>query len=714
MMDEYLAHIGPNGEKQTVLEHLNQTSSLCSRFAAAFGAEEQGRLAGLAHDIGKYSDAFQRRLNGGSKVDHATAGAWECARRGQIFAAFAVAGHHSGLPDGGGQGDSPDQSTFFGRMNRAMQGKLESYGRWTEELMLPQVAIPDRFSSQTEGMFFTRMLYSCLVDADFLDTEAFMAESPVPRGGGEPIDLLEKKLLCHISNWFPAKNILNEQRCEILSRCLEQGEVQKPGLFTLTIPTGGGKTVASLAFALRHAKAHGLDRVVYVIPYTSIIEQNAQVFRDILGEVNVLEHHSGVLYDIENEADPQAIRMAKATENWDKPVVVTTAVQFFESLFADRSSKCRKLHNLARSVIIFDEAQMLPVPYLRPCVFAISQLVKHYGISAVLCTATQPSLDGLFQEFLPGTAPVELCPPGLDQAVFRRVTFRREESTLSCLVLAQRLNERNQALCVVNQRKNAQEIYTLLKHEGSFHLSTLMCPAHRKAVLEEIRQRLINGLTCRVVSTSLIEAGVDVDFPEVFREEAGLDSILQAAGRCNREGKRPPEESVVTIFQSETPPPALFHRNIDAGRLALGQFNRPDSAEAISCYFNTLLTVTGKAGQDKENILPMMDDSLTLMPFRTVAERFHLIESNTRTVYIAWGEGAPLLDRLRTGERTRALFRALGQYSVSIYPDHFASLDRAGGLELLEDGSGILTDPTLYSKDMGLTLETEEGRFLVI
>ena len=714
MMDEYLAHIGPNGEKQTVLEHLNQTSSLCSRFAAAFGAEEQGRLAGLAHDIGKYSDAFQRRLNGGPKVDHATAGAWECTRRGQIFAAFAVAGHHGGLPDGGGQGDSPDQSTFFGRMNRAMQGKLESYGRWTEELMLPQVAIPDRFSSQTEGMFFTRMLYSCLVDADFLDTEAFMAETPVPRGGGEPIDALEQKLLCHISNWFPAQTSLNEQRCEILSRCLEQGETQKPGLFTLTIPTGGGKTVASLAFALRHAKAHGLDRVVYVIPYTSIIEQNAQVFRDILGDENVLEHHSGVLYDIENEADSQAIRMAKATENWDKPVVVTAAVQFFESLFADRSSKCRKLHNLARSVIIFDEAQMLPVPYLRPCVFAISQLVKHYGVSAVLCTATQPSLDGLFQEFLPGTAPVELCPPGLDQSVFRRVTFRREESTLSCLALAQRLNERNQALCVVNRRKSAQEIYALLKHEGSFHLSTLMCPAHRKAVLEEIRQRLINGLTCRVVSTSLIEAGVDVDFPEVFREEAGLDSILQAAGRCNREGKRPAEESIVTIFLSETPPPALFHRNIDAGRLALGQFDRPDSAEAISCYFNTLLTVTGKAGQDKENILPMMDDSLTLMPFRTVAERFHLIESDTRTVYIPWGEGCLLLDRLRAGERTQALFRALGQYSVSIYPDHFGSLDRAGGLELLEDGSGILADPTLYSGDMGLTLEPEEAQFLAI
>lgn len=709
-MDEYLAHIAQNGTKQAVLEHLNQTAELCSRFAAAFGAEDQGKLAGLAHDLGKYSPAFQRRIRGSpEQVDHSTAGAWECARRGQIFAAFAVAGHHSGLPDGGGRGDTPGQSTFFGRMNWAGQGGPEPYDAWTKELTLPQVPAPEGVSTQAEGMFFTRMLYSCLVDADFLDTEAFMAQAPVPRGGGEPVGVLEKKLLHHISGWFPPKNSLNEQRCGILNRCLEQGEAQEPGLFTLTVPTGGGKTVASLAFALRHARAHGLDRVIYVIPYTSIIEQNAQVFRDILGEENVLEHHTGVLYDIDEEADPQTVRMAKATENWDKPVVVTTAVQFFESLFAARSSKCRKLHNLARSVIIFDEAQMLPVPYLRPCVFAISQLVKHYGVSAVLCTATQPSLDGLFREFLPNAAPVELCPPGLDQTVFRRVTFRRE-STLSCPALAQQLNDRNQVLCVVNRRKGAQEIYALLDHEGSFHLSTLMCPAHRKAVLKEIRRRLELGLPCRVVSTSLIEAGVDVDFPEVFREEAGLDSVLQAAGRCNREGKRPAEESIVTIFQSETPPPALFHRNIDAGRLALGQFDRPNSREAISCYFNTLLTVTGKTGQDKESILPLMDDPLSLMPFRTVAERFRLIEDNTRTVYIPWGECAPLLDRLRAGERTRALFRALGQYSVNVYPNHFASLDCAGGLELLEDGSAVLADLTLYDSAMGLSLTVEEGK----
>ena len=261
----------------------------------------------------------------------------------------------------------------------------------------------------------------------------------------------------------------------MLRRCLDQGAAQAPGLFTLTIPTRGGKTVASLAFALRHARTHGLRRVIYVIPYTSIIEQNAQVFRDILGDKNVLEHHSGVLYDIEDEARPDNARLARATENWDMPVVVTTAVQFFESLFGNRSSQCRKLHNLAQSVIIFDEAQMLPIPYLRPCVFAIAQLVKGYGASAVLCTATQPALDGIFKEFLPEQPPVELCPPEVfHREVFQRVAFRRE-GRLSREAVAEQLGRHKQALCIVNSRKSAQQIYDLLDKEGAFHLSIHGC-----------------------------------------------------------------------------------------------------------------------------------------------------------------------------------------------------------------------------------------------
>ncbi len=706
----YLAHRADERE-QTVQEHLAGTAERCGDFAAAFGAGEQGRLAGLAHDLGKYSDAFQRRLWGSKEhVDHATAGAAECCKLGQVWAAFAVAGHHGGLPDGGGQGDYDEAPTFYGRMKKAAAGKLEPYEAWRAEIKLPEAPRP-AFSNPLEEMFFIRMLYSCLVDADFLDTEAFMAGAERDRGGTS-MEALEDKLQSYISGWFPPKRELDRERCAALRRCLDQGEAKEPGLFTLTIPTGGGKTVASLAFALRHARAHGLRRVIYVIPYTSIIEQNAQVFRDILGEENVLEHHSGVLYDIEGEAGPENIRLARATENWDMPVVVTTAVRFFESLFASRSSQCRRLHNLARSVIIFDEAQMLPVPYLRPCVFAVAQLVKRYGASAVLCTATQPALDGLFKEFLPDRPPVELCPQGtFHPETFRRVVFRRA-GKLSEEALADLLGAQDQALCIVNSRKSAQGVYARLDKDGAFHLSTLMYPVHRKAVLDEVRARLKAGLPCRVVSTSLIEAGVDVDFPAVFREEAGLDSVLQAAGRCNREGKRSAGESVVTVFQSETPPPSVFEIPVAAGRQALSRYDEPDSPEAIRCYFRELLDLKGPQALDKRNILTMMERET--MPFRRVSENFHLIDSETRTVYIPVGEGGELTRRLRSGERDRGLFRTLGQYGVSVYPQHFEALNRAGDLEVLEDGTAILTDLALYDPDMGLSLTAEEGKFLSI
>lgn len=707
--NQYLAHLAGDGREQSVLNHLSGTARLCSAFASVFGAAEQGELAGLAHDIGKYCAAFQHRLRGGPAVDHSTAGALECFRSGQPYAAFAAMGHHAGLPDGGGQGDHLDQPTFWGRMNRALAGKLDSYEAWRDELSLPAAALPD-YIQPLEGMFFTRMLYSCLVDADFLDTEAFMNGAAVRQGGGADLEALEQRLLAYISGWFPPKTALNDARCRILQRCLEQGAVQKPGLFTLTVPTGGGKTVASLAFALRHAKVNGLRRIIYVIPYTSIIEQNAAIFRDILGEDQVLEHHSGVLYETGPEATPHSIRMAQASENWDMPVVVTTAVQFFESLYADRPSRCRKLHNIAGSAIIFDEAQMLPVPYLRPCVAAIAQLVRHYSVSAVLCTATQPALEPVFREFLPEQKPVELCPMER-QDVFQRVCFQ-QAGKLSWEELAERLNGLRQVLCIVNSRKNAQEVFGRLTPEGAFHLSTLMYPAHRREILAEIRRRLRDGQSCRVVSTSLIEAGVDVDFPRVFREEAGLDAILQAAGRCNREGRRLPGDSVVTVFQAETPPPPLFAIPIAAGARALSRFETPDSTEAIAHYFRELLDLKGRDAQDQKHILSTIEDEL--MPFRTVAERFRLIDSPTRTIYIPLGEGAALAERLRFGERSRNLFRRLGQYGVSVYEKHFQALYEAGDVELLDKDTAVLCSLSLYTKQTGLSLEADSGKGLFI
>ena len=710
----YLAHLTEDGRTQTILEHLKGTASLCSAFAAAFDAEAQGQLAGMAHDIGKYSAAFQRRLHGGPKVDHASAGAFECLKAQQLAAAFAISGHPGGLPDGGGRGDAAGTGTFWGRINRASQGRLEDYHAWQSEFSLPHANTPAFAGTRLEGMFFTRMLFSCLVDADYTDTGAFMDNSPYLPASSSSMEELWRRLETYVSGWFPPKGALNMQRCVILEQCMSAGAQYGPGLFTLTVPTGGGKTVASLSFALAQAKARRMKRIVYVIPYTSIIEQTAQAFREILGDENVLEFHSGVQFDQQEDdaSSPEAVPLTRSVETWDVPVIVTTAVQFFESLYACQPSKCRKLHNLAQSVLIFDEAQMLPLPYLRPCVWAIAQLVQHYGASAVLCTATQPALDPIFQEFAPEIPIREICPMAeAHWESFRRVSFQ-QAGTLSWMDLAARLQQQEQVLCVVNTRRAAREVFHQLSGPGNFHLSTLMYPAHRRRILDEIRRRLRDGLPCRVVSTSLIEAGVDVDFPAVYRELSGLDSILQAAGRCNREGKRPPEDSIVTIFQGEDPPPRLFETSIGAGKIVLDHCQDVSSRAAIHTYFSTLLDLKGAEAQDAHHILPLMESEF--FPFRTVAERFHLIESPTTTVYLPLEEGAGLVELLRSGQYSRTLYRRLGQYGVSVYPQHLAALEQAGALEHLEDGSVVLRDIGLYTQTTGLTLEPSGGNALFI
>ena len=713
MEEKYYAHWSEDGRKQTVLAHLLRTALLCAQFAAKFGEKALGYWAGLLHDIGKFTQAFQKRLfDGGKKVDHATAGAWES--KAYLPISLCIMGHHSGLPDLGGRTDK-GKPTYFGRMNKAKSGQLEPYDAWKEEVELPQAPKMEP-KTELELDFLIRMLYSCLTDADFLDTEAFMSNGQVERGGGEAISVLADKLDRYTAGWFPPSNELNTQRCAILRRCMEQGEDtrQMPGLYTLTVPTGGGKTVASLAFALHHAKTHGLERVIYVIPYTSIIEQTADQFRKILGAENVLEHHSGVTYETQDEATPETQRMARATENWDMPVVVTTAVQFFESIYSNRSSQCRKLHNLAKSVIIFDEAQMLPIPYLRPCVSAIAQLIGHFHATAVLCTATQPALNPLFAAFLPGHTATELCPEGTcDETIFRRVTFQTEiEKEMSWEAVAEALTQLPQVLCIVNTRKSAKRLYDLLgDQEDTFHLSTLMTPTHRRAVLETVRGRLKGRLPCRVVSTSLIEAGVDVDFPAVFREVAGLDSILQAAGRCNRERKRAAQDSVVTVFRSETAIPQQFHINAIVGQEVM---SNPEvdisSQEAITKYFTELLDL--ERGQDSKSVLTLIEEGP--LAFQTIAEQFKLIENDSKTIYIPLREGKALVQRLQAGERSRTLFRKLGQYGVSIYETEFKALADAGDILPVDSGKGedlwVLANTSLYDERTGLSLEAEYGK----
>ncbi len=708
MAAPYYAHISKDGSRtQTVRAHLENTAALAAAFAAPFSGEEQARLAGLLHDIGKYSGAFQRRIRGGrDRPDHSTAGAQEAYRIRQPEVAFAVAGHHGGLPDMGGKMDAPQNATLSGRVKRT----VEPYDHWQEDISLPKeqqrpLAIP---SDSVSTAFYIRMLFSCLVDADYLDTEAFM-NGAVRTNPYATMPELYRRLEQYIARWQSPESVLNQRRNDILQACLRCGAAAKKGLYTLTVPTGGGKTVSSLAFALSMACAKQMQRIIYVIPYTSIIDQTADTFTKILGPENVLEHHSGVYYEIDEEhATPEAQRKALAVENWDAPVVVTTAVQFFESLYANRTSRCRKLHNIANSVVIFDEAQSIPTTVLMPCVSAIAQLVQSYGVTAVLCTATQPALGPLFAQIAPGLSMQEICPDPAGQYSFFRRTELRFLDELSQELLGERLADAKRVLCVVNRRKTAQELYGSLPEEGSYCLTTLLCPANRKQLLEEIRARLADGLPCRVVSTSLIEAGVDIDFPIAYRELAGLDSILQTAGRCNREGKSSAEESPVYIFRlGGQQPPKMIEMNIDATNRVLRDCEDPASPEAIERYFTFYRRLAGEGQLDRQHILPRLRSGE--FPFASIGETFHLIDQITRTVYIPIGDGAALIQRLHEGERSRSLFHQLGLYGVNVYPDHLKALDLAGLLEQLDEEILVLRDLSAYNQRTGLALTVDSG-----
>lgn len=720
---EYYAHVRPvrEGDSETiqyqsVAEHQQGTAALCSAFADAFGAGREGELAGLAHDMGKCTPGFQERLlYGGAKVDHSTAGAIACAQRGQAFVAGCVAGHHGGLPDFGNQGaDQPGTPTLIGRIKKGIAGRyLESCGDNGVSLPMcpPNKALG---KSKLTDSYWTRMLYSCLVDADFLDTEAFM-QGERGRGGYDTLETLLHRLEQYIAPWQNPTTEVNRVRCEILNTCRQAGDGPK-GLYTLTVPTGGGKTISSLAFALRHAVAHHMQRVVYVIPYTSIIDQNAQVFQKVLGTGNVLEHHSGISFELTDGAPPEDVRKALAVENWDMPVVVTTAVQFFESLYANRSSSCRKLHNLANSVVVLDEAQMIPLPHLHPCVAAVASLAEQFGATVVLCTATQPVLNDLLATYAPHHTITEICPQK-DELYKRlqRVSFR-QEGVLEDEALAQRLTSYDQVLCVVNSRKAAQQLFSMLPPEGGYHLSTLMVPAQRQAMLSEIRTRLERGLPCRVVSTSLIEAGVDVDFPVVYRELAGLDSILQAAGRCNREGRRSSAESCVVVFERTQLPPNMLQTAIGATHDALEGGQNLDDPRTMERYFRALRAYKDKA-IDKYGVVQAFERGIDGcdFPFRTVAEHFHLIDNNTYTVYVPWGEGEELIRQLRNGVCSKALYRALGRYAVAVYDKQYAALDAAGALltaqeiPTLGENSAILCRADLYDEKTGLALVPASG-----
>lgn len=709
-----VAHI--NGKcQQSVQEHLENVGKLAAEFCKDYQIQkldvsQYAYETGLAHDIGKYSEAFQRKIkeNLDISVDHSTAGAREMQKKRMLAAAFAIAGHHGGIPNG-------RDTTKQNLMERITKRELEPYEEYKEEVSLKVVEEP-KLSSFDEA-FFTRMVFSALVDADFLDTERFMNRGNVERGNYDSINNLYKKVMGYIEPW---RNVteqtskLNGIRTDILEQCLRQGEEER-GLYSLTVPTGGGKTVSSLAFALTHAKKHEMQRIIYVIPYTSIIEQNVAVFRKILGEQNVLAHYSNSFLDSENVKKDYYEKHKLSIENWDAPVIVTTNVQFFESLYSNRVSKCRKLHNIANSVVIFDEVQMIPLNYLKPCVKAIQSLVESYQVSAVLCSATQPALEKWMKPLMAK----EICPNYRELFQCLKRTQIKDAGKITEGDLLQRIISENQILIIVNTKKEAQNIYQKMQDEGSYHLSTYMTPYDRKRTLRIIRERLQKGEKCRVISTSLVEAGVDLDFPVVFREMAGLDSIIQAAGRCNREGKRSLDESMVWVFRLEEKIPAMIEKNVAMTEETLQKYEQYDAPDVIRYYFTSLQSLD-EGTLDQYHIIDGFERNLDgiVMPFKKVAEVFHLIDSDTRMLVIPVEEEAirlveELQERIRNQENFKVILQKLGIYAINIYSNEYQKMLEDNSAYEIIDGIGALQRLSIYSKEMGLCYEKSDGATVV-
>ena len=737
----YLGHYDTKTKKaQGLKEHLEHVAGLAARFAAVFGAEELGALAGRYHDIGKYSAQFQAYLRGerSSGGDHSTGGAQVLFHRKSPLlrlAAWAIAGHHGGLPDFGVDFDDAGGATFCSRMRK----ELPDFSAWRaeEEAPVPPGAVPSFLQPPDiyRVQFFTRMLFSCLVDADFLDTEEFY-QSCLPeaertagerlRHGFDSLAVLKQRFDAAVeARFFDERGErygepINAHRREILRACLQEGEAGEERLYRMTVPTGGGKTLASLGFALHRAAraGSGVRRIIYVIPYTSIIEQNARVFQEFLGARNVVVHYANAAYDDENE---EGRRQRLAAENWDAPLIVTTNVQFFSSLYASRTSACRKLHNIAHSLIIFDEAQMIPLGFLKPCLEAVRTLLAQYGCTAVLCTATQPAL----RPFL-GMEMKELCPRIEEQfAFFSRVTFDVRQERCAPDALAEEIACKPQALVVVNSKRMARQLYEAVpEREGVFHLSTNLCAAHRTRVLTEIRRRLRQGERCRVISTSLIEAGVDVDFPLVYRELAGLDSILQAAGRCNREGKRPRENSIVTVFRLEgSEMQQLPKRQGEVAESIFEQYAaRLSYPEAVEAYFRELYDLSGEERLDKKKILKSCQKAM----LQKVDQDFQLIDDKSKQVFIPFDEEAKkILAQLRTEQGAcRALLRRAGVYTVGVRSasqsgrtSPFQRLLDAGAVAPLWESSTalyVLIDLSLYDEAaLGLQADVTTGQAVV-
>ncbi|MBL4807862.1 MAG: CRISPR-associated helicase Cas3' [Rhodobacteraceae bacterium] len=732
-----LAHTAENGDilaAELLVDHSSAVSCSAAGNAGAFGTEAIGEITGWLHDLGKMKPEFQAKLLGAiNKETHSGEGARYAfdtfgPNIGKIIA-YCIAGHHTGLPNGKGRSENRPATPLSERINQAETLQLPDW------MSLPNLAIPGPLRELSDPInfrlhFFTRMLFSALVDADFIETERYYSPN-APRGRTTDLAALRDRLIHRLGQFPKPDTQVNRLRAEVLNAAGDRAK-ERRGLFSLTVPTGGGKTLSSLRFALDHAVNHGMRRVIYVVPYSAIIEQTADVFRhDLQDEDAVLEHHTA--YDFDARLDEaQAERMKLAAQNWDRPIIVTTAVQFFESLFANRTQKCRKLHNIANSVIVLDEAQTLPINFLLPSLAALKELARGYGCTVVFCTATQPAIfqeDGLTAPEAPSKADtIEIAPhPAELYEQLKRVEVH-QAGAMSNDDLAARLHGRS-ALVILNNKKHARKLYDALQGDGVYHLTTAMTGVHRRDVLQQVAEGLkaqrenADAPPILLFSTSLVEAGVDLDFPEVWRAIAGLDSIAQAAGRCNREG-RMNGKGQVYVFEPEAdfPPPPELQQNAEVARAVLHAHPDPLTPEAIIAYFKQLYW-DRSADLDAKAIMARIAQGTQLdFPFADIAADFKLIGETTVPLIIGGGKyglNSKARDLLRFSPFAGAIARKMQPYSVSVPPNVRNELVRLGAAEVLRrdefgDQFVVLNNERLYDEAAGFSAEDPEDLGIMI
>jgi CRISPR-associated endonuclease/helicase Cas3 len=709
-----------SGKRQDLREHLINTSRLAGEFGAAFGAAEDCELAGLWHDIGKASPEFQKYLeaceaNGQhGKADHKTAGAVLAATTpAAAHLTQIILGHHGGLPD---KGDAAARIQA-----RRTEPDVTSAIAWaTAELPSGPRTVRPTSGPGPDLDIRLRLVASALVDADFLDTEAHFdlgrTASRSPTTAVRLTDLADREADAHQA--FLARRTdqggssIDGIREEIRTTALASAALP-PGLFRLTVPTGGGKTLTGLAFALQHALHHDLRRIVVAMPFITVTDQTAEVYRGVLGDNAVLEHHSGIDLDRGGLSPAQRIWARLAAENWDTPVVVTTSVQLLESLFANRPSALRKVHRLARSVIILDEAQALRLAVLGVTVEALSALARVAGASIVFCTATQPAIEEIDRT---ATGQVREIIPNFTEhfAQLKRVSFAvpARYERWSWHHVAHEAVVTNQSLVIVNRRRDALAVLDYMP-SSAYHLSTLLCGAHRRAVLARVKARLTAGKPCHLVATQVVEAGVDIDFPLVLRALAPFDAVIQAAGRCNREA-RAAQGHCIVFRPEDNDSFGEYRRGQDVMRLMLDEGDI-DFADPNECdrYFRHLYG----AGQEAEASLDPdhLRDEVRKLNFATVAKAYHLIEDSGSPVAVLYPAQRRRIEGLLTQVtaatepgRARWLLRQLQPYLVTLRP---GDLSRAQRLGYVTDRGGLLVWTAAYDPRIGVgaVLQTDRA-----